>query len=130
MTEAGRAVPLAAPGDMLTPTGDVLPGPHHLTPPCKHYPRCGGCQLQHLDDIAYARYLVERNEGAIAAQGLERDIRPPLLSLDSSARRPGFHAEGRGRTGLHGLPPGRKHALDVVEHDCGYDNDHSNHVTP
>src|SRR3546814_7053136 len=31
MTEAGRAVPLAAPGDMLTPTGDVLPGPHHLT---------------------------------------------------------------------------------------------------
>src|SRR3546814_10912475 len=72
---------------MLTPTGDVLPGPHHLTPPCKHYPRCGGCQLQHLDDIAYARYLVERIEGALAAQGLESDIRPPLLSRSQSPPR-------------------------------------------
>src|SRR3546814_6966102 len=82
---------------MLTPPGDVLPGPHHLTPPCKHYPRCGGCQLQHLDDIAYARYLVERIEGALAAQGLESDIRPPLLSPDRSRRRAVFHAERRGR---------------------------------
>src|SRR3546814_19803910 len=103
MPEAGRAVPLAAPGDMLTPTGDVLPGPHHLTPPCKHYPRCGGCQLQHLDDIAYARYLVERIEGALAAQGLESDIRPPLLSPARSRRRAVFHAERRGRQVWNGF---------------------------
>src|SRR3546814_19873198 len=97
MPEAGRAVPLAAPGDMLTPTGDVLPGPPHLTPPCKHYPRCGGCPPQHLDDIASARYLVERIEGALAAQGLESDIRPPLLSPPRRCLRAAFHAAHRYR---------------------------------
>src|SRR3546814_18169698 len=93
---------------MLTPPGDVLPGPHHLTPPCKHYPRCGGCQLQHLDDIAYARYLVERIEGALAAQGLESDIRPPLLSPDRSRRRAVFHAERRGRQVWIGFTEARR----------------------
>ncbi|RIA45886.1 23S rRNA m(5)U-1939 methyltransferase [Hephaestia caeni] len=115
MTEAGRAVPLAAPGDRLTPTGDVLPGPHHLTPPCKHYPRCGGCQLQHLDDSAYARYLVERIEGALAAQGLETDIRPPPLSPDRSRRRAVLHAERRGRQVWIGFTEARSHALVDME---------------
>src|SRR3546814_7933950 len=102
---------------MLTPPGDVLPGPHHLTPPCKHYPRCGGCQLQHLDDIAYARYLVERFEGALAAQGLESDIRPPLLSPDRSRRRAVFHAERRGRQVWIGFTEARSHALVDMEQD-------------
>ncbi len=115
MTENGRAAPLAAPGDVLTPTGEIVPGPHHLSPPCRHYPRCGGCQLQHLDDDAYARYLVERIEGALAAQGLETDIRPPLLSPDRSRRRTALHAERRGRQVWIGFTESRSHALVDME---------------
>ncbi|HVI98675.1 MAG TPA: class I SAM-dependent RNA methyltransferase [Sphingomonas sp.] len=115
VTESGRAAPLAAPGDVLTATGDVIPGPHHLAPPCRHYPRCGGCQLQHLDDAAYARYLVERIAGALAAQGLETDIRTPLLSPDRSRRRAALHAERRGRQVWIGFTEARSHALVDME---------------
>nr|WP_286207784.1 class I SAM-dependent RNA methyltransferase [Hephaestia sp. MAHUQ-44] len=115
MTESGRAVPFAAPGDRVTPTGQVIAGPHHQTPPCQHYPRCGGCQLQHLDDASYARYLVERIEGALAAHGLRAEIRPPLLSPDHSRRRAALHAERRGRQIWIGFTEARSHALVDID---------------
>ena len=50
VTASGRHVPLAAPGDAIDANGAVRPGPHQATPPCRHFPTCGGCQLQHLDE--------------------------------------------------------------------------------
>jgi 23S rRNA (uracil1939-C5)-methyltransferase len=34
----------------------VAPGPGRRPPPCPHFARCGGCDLQHLDDPLQARY--------------------------------------------------------------------------
>lgn len=80
MTADGRAVPLAAPGDGVGDDGTIKPGPHHVVPPCRHFPTCGGCQLQHVDDAAYTRFLVERVAGALATQGLTAaEIAPPHL---------------------------------------------------
>jgi 23S rRNA (uracil1939-C5)-methyltransferase len=59
-------VPRSAPGDRLrvrlterrpdygrAEIVDVLePGPHRREPPCPHFLRCGGCDLQHLEDAA------------------------------------------------------------------------------
>ena len=67
VTADGRHAAFAAPGDTLTAEGVVLPGPHHQPPPCRYYPECGGCQLQHLDDASWARYLVDRLAGVLAA---------------------------------------------------------------
>jgi 23S rRNA (uracil1939-C5)-methyltransferase len=107
VTEGGRYVPLAAPGDLVSPEGVVTPGPHHQDPPCRHFPECGGCQLQHVDDVAYSAFLVERIAGALAAQGVPiPDILPPSLSPPRSRRRAalktgggaiGFSAEGTHR---------------------------------
>lgn len=95
VTESGRYFPLAAPGDEVDEAGAVLPGPHHAAPPCRHFPECGGCQLQHVDDEAYRAYLVYRVAGALAAQDVPvPEIRAPHLSPPRSRRRATLKATG------------------------------------
>ena len=53
VTASGRHAAFAVPGDTLEDDGSVIPGPHRQVPPCRHFPECGGCQLQHADDGAY-----------------------------------------------------------------------------
>ena len=95
MTESGRFVALSAPGDLVAEDGSIAPGPHHQVPPCRHFPECGGCQLQHVDDEAYATYLGERIAFALAAQGVAvPELRAPHLSPPRSRRRASLKAAG------------------------------------
>lgn len=100
VTADGRHVPFAAPGDRLLENGIIEAGPHHQTPPCRHFPECGGCQLQHLDDAAWSQFIVDRIAGALAGQGLSAEIRAPALSPPRTRRRATLHAEPSGRVGF------------------------------
>src|SRR5215217_3620094 len=77
ITESGRHVPFGVPGDTLLEDGNLSAGPHHQQPPCRHFPECGGCQLQHADDHAYRRYLVSRVETGLAQHALSTEILDP-----------------------------------------------------
>jgi 23S rRNA (uracil1939-C5)-methyltransferase len=95
VTANGRFVPMSAPGDGVSSDGIVTPGPHHQVPPCRHFPECGGCQLQHVDDSAYADFLKDRIASSLAAQGLSApDILEPHLSPPRSRRRAALKAQG------------------------------------
>ena len=87
VTASGRHLAFAAPGDLVDAEGTVTPGPHRQLPPCRHFPECGGCQLQHVDDAAYAEYLTERVAGALAQHDLACEIRAPHLSPPRTRRR-------------------------------------------
>jgi len=94
-TESGRFFAMAAPGDTVGEDGMITPGPHRQVPPCHHFPECGGCQLQHVDDSAYADFLKDRIASALAAQGLPApDILSPHLSPPRSRRRASLKASG------------------------------------
>lgn len=92
VTEDGRYVPLAAPGDLVRPGPGgaelVEAGPGRAAPVCAHYPDCGGCQLQHVTDAAWSDWMVERLAWVLRGQGLAAaDIRPPHLSPPRTRRR-------------------------------------------
>ncbi|MCT8000365.1 class I SAM-dependent RNA methyltransferase [Sphingomonas sanguinis] len=116
VTKNGRHAAFAAPGDTLAADGTITSGPHHQTPPCGHFPRCGGCQLQHLDDESYAGFVTDRIASALDAQGLIAPLRPAHLSPPRSRRRATLHAEAKGGRVLIGFSEEKSHAIvDIAE---------------
>jgi len=87
VTASGRHVAFAVPGDLLGEDGALTPGSGHQQPPCRHFPECGGCQLQHVSDAAYRGYLRDRIVGALAQHGLQAEVRAPYLSPPRTRRR-------------------------------------------
>ena len=95
-------VPFTVAGDTvevdLTPVGKdtfktsnmkiVTSGPDRVGPRCKHYTKCGGCDLQHLSDEAYGSWVKSRVSMAMAHHGFDDvDIREPLASPKHARRR-------------------------------------------
>jgi 23S rRNA (uracil1939-C5)-methyltransferase len=113
VTADGRFVPLSAPGDRLLAKGAVQPGPHRQAPPCRHFPECGGCQLQHLDDDAYAGFVRDRIVSALEAQGLAPpEFAPVHLSPPRTRRRASLSAQRIGKRLLLGFKQERSHRLE------------------
>lgn len=116
VTATGRHVPFAVPGDVLKEDGTIEPGPGHQLPPCRHFPRCGGCQLQHLTDQAYAEYCGSRVGGALAQHGLETEIRAAYLSPPNTRRRASLRALKAGGRVLIGFnETGSNRIVDMIE---------------
>jgi 23S rRNA (uracil1939-C5)-methyltransferase len=112
ITASGRHVALAAPGDMVAADGTLLPGPHRVQPPCRHFPRCGGCQLQHLDDAALAAFVSERVLNAADGQDLApAATHPPHLSPPGARRRAMLRGVNGGGRPLLGFNEGSSHKI-------------------
>ncbi len=89
-------VPGALPGEEVEGqlSGDVLAAPRIVTPvaarvrpPCPHARACGGCALQHAEDGFVAAWKTEVIRTALAAHGIEADLRPIVTSPAQSRRR-------------------------------------------
>jgi 23S rRNA (uracil1939-C5)-methyltransferase len=111
ITPSGRHVPFGVPGDAVLDDGTLVAGPHHQAPPCRHFPECGGCQLQHADDDAYRGYLVSRIETALDQHALTTEIREPHLSPPNSRRRATLRALKVGKGVMLGFNAEKSHHI-------------------
>ena len=112
VTASGRHAPLAAPGDRLHPDGTLEPGPHHAQPPCRHFGRCGGCQVQHLDEETLAGFVRDRVLYAAEGQGLAAErVAPVHLSPPNTRRRTTLRAINGGGRPLIGFNEAGSHKV-------------------
>lgn len=111
-TADGRYVALSAPGDVLEANGTLTWGPDHVEPPCRHFPACGGCQLQHLSEAALLAYVGDRVVGAARGQNLDPGTPEPThLSPPRTRRRATLHAQAIGRRVVLGFREQGSHKI-------------------
>ncbi len=119
VTETGRYVPRAAPGDGVLIDGDHVilePGPHHVAPACRHYGQCGGCQMQHVDTETYASWAVARIAYTLGQHGLTvPEMEPVHLSPPHARRRIALRARRQGRRLSIGYNSENSHTIVDLE---------------
>lgn len=118
VTADGRFVPATVPGDRVRfDPWEIEPGPDHATPPCRLYPECGGCQLQHAADPAYVDWVAARIMSALdAARVPVGMVEPVALSPPRSRRRASLRGVKRGGRLALGFNADASHrVVDMVE---------------
>lgn len=118
VTADGRFVPATVEGDRVRfDPFEIEPGPNHTTPPCRHFPECGGCQLQHVADPAYAQWVVSRIMSALDAMRVPvGTVEPVALSPPRSRRRASLRAvKRRGRVTLGFHADASHRIVDMME---------------
>ncbi len=112
VTADGKYVAHAAPGDRLDPSGGLVLGPHHADPPCQHFPICGGCQLQHLDEHSLAGFVSDRVTHALSTQHIQPEkIMPVHLSPPATRRRVAVRSAWSGKLLNLGFSTEKSHRI-------------------
>lgn len=112
VTAQGRHAIFGVPGDIVEADGSLVRGPHHVDPPCRHFPQCGGCQLQHADEAALAQFVSDRVVHAAEGQGIAMGaLLPTHLSPSRSRRRATLHGQKIGGAVALGFREGASHRI-------------------
>ncbi|MDJ0977863.1 MAG: class I SAM-dependent RNA methyltransferase [Erythrobacter sp.] len=119
VTQSGRHVQGAVPGDTVDADGRVEPGPHRAEPPCPHFGRCGGCQLQYADEATLSDFVTSRVLNAAHGQRLEPQLLLAThLSPPHTRRRGTLHAIRTQKGALIGFRESGSHRIvDLTQCD-------------
>ncbi len=121
-------VPFALPGEKVNVARGVARGarkadlvsvleasPQRVTPACRHFTRCGGCAMQHLEESAYRGWKRGLLVEALRAKGIGIEVES-LVSFPPHARRRAALTAKRGEGGvLLGFNAALSHRIVDIE---------------
>ncbi|PVA10748.1 class I SAM-dependent RNA methyltransferase [Pelagivirga sediminicola] len=111
MTLPGEVVSGTLTGQRLSDIRILEPSDRRVSPPCRHFKTCGGCQLQHADDDFVAAWKEDVVRTALAAHGLDAPFRPMAISSPSARRRATLSARRTKKGAMAGF---HSRASDVI----------------
>ncbi len=117
MTLPGEVVNGTLNGQRLTDIRIIEPSARRVTPPCRHFKACGGCQLQHADDAFVAAWKEDVVRTALAAHRIEAPLRPIATSPAQARRRATLSARRTKKGAMAGFH-GRASDVIVEIPDC------------
>lgn len=104
-------------GDVIAAPKILTPSAHRVSPPCRHFKTCGGCQMQHASDALVAEWKTDMIRTALAHNRIDTDIRPVLTSPAHSRRRAKYTARRTKAGSIGGFRAGSSH--DIIDiHSC------------
>ncbi|KAB2872394.1 MAG: class I SAM-dependent RNA methyltransferase [Bauldia sp.] len=114
-------VPGALPGEVYEQSGD---GERRLVSDpsparrarylCPHFPRCGGCSVQHMSDDFYANWKSGLLAAALGHRGLEAPVAPMIVSPLRSRRRATFALANASEGGVAGFHRARSEEIEPM----------------
>ncbi len=118
-------VPYTLPGEIVSAEGDGerlalvavdKPSPDRVVPFCKHFGRCGGCQLQHWREAPYRAWKASLVGEALQGRGIAFDVSDCIDAHGAGRRRVALHVRKRSGVVTAGYMEARSHTLLDIDH--------------
>lgn len=113
-------VPGTLPHEDVTATGEGerlalasvdKPSPERVAPFCKHYGRCGGCQLQHWREEPYRAWKAGLIAESLKGRGIDVAVPAIMDAHGAGRRRVSIHARRKDKQVTAGFMEARSHTL-------------------
>jgi 23S rRNA (uracil1939-C5)-methyltransferase len=117
LTLPGEVVSGTQRGNTLTDVRIVTPSDQRISPACRHFKACGGCQLQHASDPLVSGWKTDVVRHAISQHDLHVEFRDTVTSPALSRRRATFAARRTKKGAMAGFH-GRASGTIVEIPDC------------
>ncbi len=110
-TLPGEEVKVEGGGERLSLASLERASPDRIAPFCRHYGRCGGCQLQHWREEPYRAWKASLVTEALKARGLSAIVSDCIDAHGAGRRRVSLHVRKREGAVTAGFMEPRSHAL-------------------
>ena len=90
--------------------------PDRVAPPCPHFGPCGGCSVQHLDDVAYRRWTREQVVAGLTRRGFaDPPVAEPVFIGARTRRRATLAARHRKSGVVLGFHGRESHVIEDIQ---------------